>query len=90
MYYPNGLGPLLKIGLKRGLVGQSEEESVPLWRLSNLSRRWPHGQDMSYFYLSNTFFIEHVAKVSNPVVIQVHYGSPMEVFLYHLSLNMNF
>lgn len=58
MYYPNGLGPLLKIGQRHGRDGWSEEEIVPLCRLSYLSRRRSRGQAISHFHLSNTFVIE--------------------------------
>lgn len=70
MYYPNGFGPLLKIDQKHGPDGWSEEEFVSFCRLSNLCGRRSHGQPISYFHLSNTFFIDYVTKASNSAIIQ--------------------
>lgn len=80
MYYPNGLGPLLKTSQRCGRDGWSEEQVVPLCRLSHLSGRRSHGQAISYFYLSNTFFIEYVTKVSDSVLTQVQYGCHLHGF----------
>lgn len=43
MYYPNGLGPLLKLDQRHGRNGWVKEEIMALCRLSNLPGQWSHG-----------------------------------------------